>query len=284
MDLYKEDIILELKSLNDIVLTLSEIESVLSKNRQNWRLPISTTLMEFIEFLVDKRKILEPVKFGTESRRQIRFIYTKENPDAISLALSLYSDSYLSHYSAVMYHDISYEISKSVYVSREQSRKKNERVEIPQENIDDAFSKPMRRTSNFIDYGDRRIYLLNSTYSDNLGIVERDKNRVTDIERTLIDITVRPDYSGGVHEVINIFERAKKQISINRIIAYLKELNYSYPYHQSLGFYLEKSGYNSNSLKLLENSFPFNHDFYLTYEMKDKSYNSRWKIYYPKNF
>lgn len=284
MDLYKNDIILELRGMNDVILTKSEIESVLSENKKLWRLPISTTLTEFIEYLTDKRNILDPVHFGTKSRKQVRYIYRKKDIDADVLALSLYPNLHLSHYSAVVYHDLSLEIPKSIYISREKNKVKSEQPEIAQQDIDIAFTKPMRMTNNFLDYKKQRIYILNSVDSNELGIIERGNKRVTDIERTLIDITVRPNYSGGVYEVLNIFERAKKQISINRIITYLKKLNYSYPYHQSIGFYLEKSGYNNNALLFLEKSFPMKHSFYLTYNMKDVSYNNRWKIYHPKNF
>ena len=35
------------------------------------------------------------------------------------------------------------------------------------------------------------------------------KVRVTSVERTFIDITVRPTYAGGVHQVLESYRRAK---------------------------------------------------------------------------
>lgn len=284
MDLYKNDILSELNKQNVSILRLSEIENVLSMNRRQWKLPNSTNMIQFLEYLIIRKKILKLIEFGPESRREKRYLYVKKDLDTLTLALSLYSNSFLCHYSAVMFHDLTDEIIKSVYVNHEQSKKgKTGKSLITQENIDKAFSKPMRSTNNYLDYNNQRIYIINGKHSDNLGVIERGEIRVTDIERTLIDITVRPQYSGGVFEVLNVFEKAKGEVSVNRISAYLKKLDYAYPYHQAIGFYLEKAGYKENSLKLLENKFPINCDFYLTYNMQDKEYNKRWRIYYPKN-
>jgi predicted transcriptional regulator of viral defense system len=284
MDLYREDILSQLNEINSTVLSMSQIESILAENRHNWRLPNSTTLQQFLDYLIIQKKILKMIEFGTESRKEKRFLYTKKDIDNISLALSLYPNSYLSHYSAVMFHDLTDEIIKSTYVNHEQSKKNNSKNKvIPQKNIDFAFTKPMRSTNNYLDYNNQRIYIVNSQYSNNLGVIERGNIRVTDIERTLIDITVRPQYSGGVFEVLNIFKKAKGEASVNRIAAYLKKLDYIYPYHQAIGFYLEKAGYKEHTLNLIEKKFSFENDFYLTYNIENKEYNNRWKIYFPKN-
>ncbi|MEC1524452.1 hypothetical protein P9D43_20835 [Neobacillus niacini] len=284
MDLYRDDIINEFNEINTDVLTLTQIERVLASNRLNWRLPNSTTLQQFLEYLILKKKLLKEVEFGTGSRREKRFLYLKRDINITSLGLSLYPNSYLCHYSAVMFHDLTDEIVKSTYVNHEQTKKtKTNNKLIPQKNIDIAFSKPMRSTNNYLDYNNQRIYIINSQYSNNLGVIERENIRVTDIERTLIDITVRPQYSGGVFEVLNIFKKARGDASVNRIIAYLKKLDFTYPYHQAIGFYLEKAGYKENAIKLIENKFTFENDFYLTYNMENKAYNERWRIYYPMN-
>ena len=107
---------------------------------------------------------------------------------------------------------------------------------------------------------------------------------ITNIERTLIDITVRPMYAGGISEVAKAYVIAAEQCSVNKIAAYLRKLNFTYPYHQAIGYYLERSGaYGADQIELLA-TLPMEFDFYLTYQMKTTEYNKRWKLYIPKGF
>ena len=107
--------------------------------------------------------------------------------------------------------------------------------------------------------------------------------RVTNIERTLIDIVVRPAYSGGVAEVLKAFERAREQASVNRLMALLQKLNYLYPYHQAIGFYLERAGYSGTALDFIR-QMPLNYDFYLAHQMGATDYVPQWRLHIPKGF
>jgi predicted transcriptional regulator of viral defense system len=106
---------------------------------------------------------------------------------------------------------------------------------------------------------------------------------ITSLERTLIDIAVRPDYSGGPGEVLKAFENAKEKVSINKLNAILKKINFIYPYHQVIGFYLERAGYRASQIDLLRKK-EIEYDFYLTYNMGETEYSPIWKLYYPKGF
>jgi predicted transcriptional regulator of viral defense system len=72
----------------------------------------------------------------------------------------------------------------------------------------------MRISQNVAGYKKYKICILNGMYTDRLGVIEVLHNgakiSVTDIERTLIDIVVRPGYSGGVSEVLSAYNLAKK--------------------------------------------------------------------------
>ncbi len=282
MELHRKEIVAALQEQNEDVLSYSEIESTFMAHKQEWKLPKSTTLRQFLEFLVDEKEILIPFEFGPESRRSKKFYYKKKDVNPYKFALSLMNGSYLSHFSAVTFHDLTDEIIKSIYVNKEQSAPLSEPKDelIPQEKIDQAFQKKPRFTTNYVDIKNYRIYILRSQYTGDVGVVTRQGMRVTNLERTLIDITVRPHYAGGVHEVLEIYKKAKGEASINRLNSYLKKMNFRYPYHQAIGFYLEKAGYKENAIKLLER-YPRNQDFYLGHNMYEPSYDEKWRIYYP---
>jgi predicted transcriptional regulator of viral defense system len=125
-------------------------------------------------------------------------------------------------------------------------------------------------------------------HTGSLGIIETEgpegeKLRVTNIERTLIDVTVRPFYAGGVFEVLKAFKLAKDRVSINRLAVMLKKIGYIYPYHQAIGFYLEKSGVYKESAINIFRKIDMNYDFYLTYQMKGKAYSKDWRLFYPRD-
>jgi len=114
--------------------------------------------------------------------------------------------------------------------------------------------------------------------------LEREKIIFTDIERTIIDITVRPFYAGGVFEVLKAYRLAKGKVSINKLSAMLKTINYIYPYHQAIGFYLERAGGYKDSVIRIFKKIDIKYDFYLTYQMREMSYSKEWRLYYPKGF
>ena len=284
MDLYNKEIITALSAENNFSLKKTQIEKIFTENRDAWKLPRNTSRTEFIEHLITK-KVLATISFGPKSRTETRYIFKNRDIKTDILALNLYSNSYLSHYSAVAFHDLTDEIVKSIYVTHEQTPKKTDDKikDIQQDDITTAFSKPMRFTKNSLDYNNQTIYFLNGQYTDKLGVIQRQDLYVTDLERTLIDITVRPQYSGGIYEVLEVYKKAREQVSVNRIAAYLRKMNFKFPYHQSIGFLLEKANYKEKVLSTFENKFPITSDFYMTYDMKDKNFSEKWRLYYPKH-
>lgn len=283
MELYQEDIISSLEKVGKKVLNFAEINGILFTHEREWRLPKTTTPGEFLFFLLVKKRILKEIEIAGTTR----YVFRNQKVSPIELALSLYPRVYLSHYSAVYFHDLTNENLKSIYINKEQSQKRytsnTPSAELAQKDIDAAFSKPMRKTNNFFEYEGQRIYLINGRNTNNLGVKTINEITVTDLERTLIDIAVRPDYCGGVYEVLSVYERAKNKISANKMRMYLKNLDYTYPYHQTIGFYMECAGFSDTALKIMS-SFSMNNDFYLTYNVSELEYSERWRLYYPKNF
>jgi predicted transcriptional regulator of viral defense system len=131
--------------------------------------------------------------------------------------------------------------------------------------------------------------MLNGLHTGNIGVTEMpgpegETLRITDVERTLIDIAVRPEYAGGVFEVLEAYRRARDTVSINRLVAYLESIDYIYPYHQAIGFYLTKvNSYNESEVALLRR-LEIEYDFYLVHQMREKDYSNEWRLFYPKGF
>lgn len=287
----KPKIIDYLKSLNKNVFSLADLQGILLEKREEWTIPKKTTADEFINVL--KKNIIQEVVIKTPQRTITKYIFGDASP--YDIAISLRKGSYLSHYSAVFTHQLTDNVPKAIYTNLEQSPKFSSGADedLEQKNIDLAFSRSMRLTNQIATFQlegkEYKVYLLNGKHQNRIGVESIQSfnlstpSEVTNIERTLIDIVVRPVYSGGVEEVLQAFKAAKGQCSVNRIVAYLKKMDFKYPYHQSIGFYLEKAGYDEKVLKLL-NKFEIKHKFYLTYKMADseKAFSERWQIYYPK--
>lgn len=282
----KPDIIKLFDSYNKKVLARADIEEILNKNRDFWRLAQSTTIAEFIEFMVSESK-LKKVRFKFPSRPMIRYVWGKAN--IYELVITLKPNCYLSHYSSLYLHELTDQVPKSIYVNFEQRPKAYQDIKLQQERIDWAFKRPVRVTSNIATYQNLKVILLNGMFTGNLGVIdevgpEGEHIRVTGVERTLIDITVRPVYAGGIFEVLKAYKSAKGKVSINKLAAMLRKMNYIYPYHQAVGFYLEKAGVYKESLQNMLRKFDMNYDFHLAHQMKEVSYSKKWRLYYPKGF
>lgn len=104
--------------------------------------------------------------------------------------------------------------------------------------------------------------------------------RVTGLERTLIDIVVRPVYSGGPEQIIRAYAAARSRTSIPTLIGMLTELDYIYPYHQAIGFCLERAGHDEAALAPLR-QLPMEHDFYLAHRMGATVYIPQWRLHVP---
>jgi len=279
-----EDIVNYFNNISPNVFKRSDVEKILAENREFWRFSGSVTVHKFIEFMLENTK-LEIVKFEFPSRNILRYTWGKT--PFYEIVVSLLPNSYFTHYTAMFLHELTEQIPNTIYLNSEQSRKIFGTKELEQSRIDAAFKRNVRVSRNIGSYNNQKICILNGMYTGQLGVIEKEDHEgarilTTNIERTLIDIAVRPIYSGGVFEVQKAYKMAKGRVSVNRLSAMLKKLNYTYPYHQAIGFYLENAGvYNKSSIKLLK-KFDMKYDFYLNYKMADMVYSKKWRLYYPK--
>lgn len=269
------------------IMYVKDIKAFFKDCQIKFDLAVNTNLRDFTK-LLSSSTCLSTHIFKFPHRDIIR--YTWEEVPILSLVSTLVKGSYFSHYSAIYFHNLSDQLPKNLYLNYEQKPKaiSKQANSLNQDNINRAFQNKQKMTKNISIYNDYRITLINGKYTNKLGVVsslyDGQPISVTNLERTLIDIVVRPLYSGGVSEVLNAYIRAKPFVSINRVRSYLTRLNYIYPYHQAIGFYLEKSGMYSKSQINLFKGLGLKHDFYLTYNMKNMSYSKDWRLYYPKGF
>jgi predicted transcriptional regulator of viral defense system len=249
----------------------------------------SLKVEDVVTFITEER-LYRRLVFKFPSKTEIR--YARPSRSTYEVILTLRPNSYFTHLSALFLHGLSDNPDNKIYLNWEQKSKSVLSSELTQDGINNAFARPQRipkQGKASIDGYD--VFILNGKQTEQLGVIQIVNDqlgtvRVTDIERTLIDSTVRPEYAGGVKTVLESYKIAKqrKMISESKIVSYLKSLCFIYPYHQAIGFYMDRCQmYSKKTLKSLL-SFPIEFDFYLGYNMKDMEYSPRWRMFFPKDF
>lgn len=247
----------------------------------------TTTFRMFENFLIENKAYNRKIILDFPNKKYVRFFLNE--PTLYEIIQSINSKGYLSHYSAVAFHNLTNNIPKTIFFNVEKPKplKEVSKKELTQEELNKAFYMPPRESANLYILGIYAINLLQGKYTNNLGVSEQEidgqKVNVADIERTLIDITVSPYYCGGCYEVLNVFKNAKEDVDVKKLVNILKKLDYIYPVHQSVGFFLEKAGYPEKDLQLLE-EVGTDLRFFVQRELReqDRNFSERWNLYYPK--
>lgn len=282
------------------VLNRTTIIKLLHVLKEKYNVPERTSISAFKRFTVDILKVFEavPIFFEKEGEKIERYVATYTSVSPYEIALSLLSRSFLSHYSASYVHDLTLNNPKDIYINKEQSKKPRDtkNAQLTQGKVNYAFSKPMRKTKSIYNFNYKndfyRIHVLNTKNTNNTGIIKKKpigfskSIPVTNIERTLLDSTTRPQYSGGTQEVASIYRNAREAADISLLKHYLEKFDYIYPYQKSILFYLNFTGYPKKSIdvfKKVDEESP-NRDilFYLDYQIIRKSLDEAIGVYYPK--
>lgn len=269
-------------------LTDADMAAILFKRAGEWRLAANTSVDKFVRFLLEatamRRVSIVPV--GENVHRTVtRYVWADASPYAV--AATLESRAYLSHGTAVLLHGLTDQLPSVICVSREQSQQYGRESTLEQEGIDNAFSQPERRSNALFTYDNFQVVLLHGKNTGRLEVgtitYGREQLSVTKLERTLIDITVRPAYAGGVYQVLEAYRRAQSDMSTSILLATLKKLDYIYPYHQAIGFYMQRAGYKPEQYERLR-GLGLNHDFYLAHGLREREFDSAWRLHFPKGF
>lgn len=260
------------------------LKNIYNEIRSQRQLPKKITPSKFIELVVEQ-KLFEEIVFTSRYSNPPRR-YAWGDFSIYELALSIRKDAYISHGTAAFLHGLTDSESKTIYLNKEQSAKPSSRASLTQEALNKAFSRKQRHSQYVLHYDKSKVTLLSGKNTGRQGVEKINGRRgevleVTNIERTLIDITVRPGYAGGVQQVLRSYVLSKGKISPLKLVQTLKDLNYVYPYHQAVGFYLQKAGFDKSTwVRLREQKQA--HDFFLAHQMEKQAYDPEWHIYYPK--
>ena len=284
----KPDIVRFFDELPTRIHRQSDIAGYLTKQRAFWRLSQDTTTRKFIKLLIEAGRLAEiDFPFPPPYKREVRYVWGSVS--IYEVMQTIKPECYFSYYTAVKFHGLTEQLPKTTYLTVEQFNSSISKGEMSQAAIDRAFHGNPRTSTNTAESKDFRICIVAGRNTGKLGVIEQvvvpdvGPLRLTNLERTLIDITVRPVYAGGVFEVAKAFELAKDKLSVNALTAMLKKLKYTYPYHQAIGFYLERAGYKSSLIDLLR-KLPMDFDFYLTHQKGETDYVKAWRLFVPKGF
>jgi len=262
------------------VFTKLQLIGVLEEQRATWNIAPSTTDDKLIDQLVAK-EVLRKTELHSDGYLPSKELYVQDESSVLQIATVLAPKAYMSHYSAIWMNGLTTQIPKIIYVTFEQTKKPQRDISLTQAGIDAAFAKPQRRSSASVRYGDFTFMVLNGGFTNRLGVHQLDGIPVTNVERTLLDSTVRPGYAGGVSAILEAYRNARGKLSLNKLVATLDALDFIYPYFQAVGFYLERAGYQGKKLDELRER-PKAFDFYLTYDIEEKDYSADWRLYFPK--
>ena len=213
----------------------------------------------------------------------------KLNPYVIAQAM--FPKEYFGNLTSIYYHSLTNQVPKTIYICYEKKPAEREKVNTVSSNeLRRSFIKPHRHTKHVYTLNDYEIIVVERRARNSCsGVVEShppstllpNASRVTCIERALIDAVVSPQYNGGIVSVYTYFRNARNLLNMTRLTKIYNQLDFIYPYSQSIGFFLDKAGMPKQA-SVIYKKFPPEHSFYVDRDAKTSwIYDEKWKLYYP---
>lgn len=301
IDFIEQNYALVKTSFLDAGGVIKEPAKYIFKNKISELIPeLKNTSASNIFMALDKLKFLKIIRLGQNSdyRHELYIFFPKEH-NILTIAKALAPNSYFSHYTSLYLNQLTLNQSQTIFIKRKTKKPSLNKIrpDFDQKKIDIAFSKPMRKSTvtNNIEWNNKyyKIIIIEGIDLGQEGLkkIKIEKNSDyyishSNIERTLIDIIIRPDYSGGLNSIVEAFHIAKENIDIEKMATYLNELHLSYPYERNIAFFMKKANYKSSQIALFLNNINLSevtYDFYLGYQITNKNYDKEFKIFYPSD-
>jgi predicted transcriptional regulator of viral defense system len=271
------------------VYRLADIRSLLEQQREAWKLPANTRASQLISALEEEGG-LRQVKLRPEVadyRDMTRYVWGACTP--LEIASTIKESGYLTHGTAVFLHGLTEQVPRTIYINCEQTPKPSPDGPLTQEGITRSFKGRQSASRYTFHLEGSRYTILSGKNTKGYGVEEMvgpsgETLRVTGLERTLVDIVVRPAYAGGLYQVLDAYKAARERdVSVSRVLAALRALDYKYPYHQSIGFLMERAGFGAKGLQRLRD-LGTDFDFYLDYGMEAPDFDESWRVFCPQGF
>lgn len=209
----------------------------------------------------------------------------KLNPYEITHAM--FPQGYFCNLSSIYYHSLTNQVPKAIYICTSAKR-----INVNTVNNDElrrAFIKPHRHTNHVYTLNDYKVIVVERARISDSGVVESrppstllpNTSHVTCIERALIDAVVSPQYNGGIVSVYTYFRNARDMLNMARLIKIYRQLDFVYPYSQSIGFLIDRAGM-SKYASVIYKDLPPKRSFFVDHDAKTSwIYDKKWKLYYP---
>jgi hypothetical protein len=264
----------------------SDLAALQLEHSEDWNVPANMGRETFRKWLLQESALIE-IKLKSRFYPHLTRYTWGDNVPPVSIALSIKPFSYCSHGTALWVNGLG-GMADQIFVNAEQAEKSSERPILTQVGIDRAFRNQQRMSKLIYSIKGVRITLLSGKQSGRLDVHPANTPlgnpvEVTSVERTLIDVTVRPGYAHGPASVLRAFQLARGMISVRKMCNLLQKLDYTYPYHQAIGFYLKRAGYPSSDCRMLAR-FGKEFDFYLCHGLRSPAFDPEWKIFIPNEF